>query len=1094
MASATPKSESTPTPPTFSYAMAAKGRATSTANSAMQSSQASASGVSTPAKESNSVSNTPSVSVSGAAGSENGDRNINGATEALSKSDPLGVGVNTDAKPTSQVSTGSISESPNVNAAPSATMPKEEELALNGTADASEQGWEKAGRSREEKPSVEASEGRKPKKSKKQKKDDKEAEKEKEKEKEEVKVPEVPLVPAPPPAVNFWEQRKEAQAAKTKSSPSIPQTANSFGEISTSTSTTKATDPRRKGKGSVEDEKAPQVGKDTALNKGQKKGPDGLIKGKEDSNKRPARGSRAGEEKDKSASSPLPPPVEDSMAWPTPETALEEEKRKLQEEDKVKKDEKDENPSNKPRTKEKWVPVPYTPSVTFNTPLPVRGGRGRGGARVGREGGRTSHVANGATGEKLAGVVAKPAESGEAAEKRGVRSSSLPPNSSRRLANEEDASRDPRKHMATSNAEKAKAGANKNEPVSPTDTGRTSIATQTDKDSQSVQKGQGVSEGQFSTKSGFGDRRNDGSGSSDFKNGSKDQRAEGRAERGRGGYRGRGTHNAFPNGQHVFANGHNTIPPYQGRQNSTPYSPPPQGPFSHQYTQAPPRTRGSSRSQSIPNVAMYPRGGYANGNQQMAPLQTMYDYVPMQPMSALPYTSFTDSQSVTLLSMVKMQLEYYFSIDNLCKDVYLRKHMDSQGFVFLHFVAEFKRIQSLTRDIDMLRYACQQSTEIEIAKGEDGVDRIRRRDGWDQWVMPSEEREESMKHNDGPTTLIRDNHGPPSHMGQVMMPGQEMGSPAFSPGGNDFMRYGNGAVQAPLANGNGNGNQYHEDTPLSAAVPNFTPGLLPLNGNTVPSPDPLASETTFTDEQVENLNLVFSQASRKTSDQKPVKHPYHHSSSRTFSNGSIDGRSINEELYEERQGRPLVNGSHPQESSTEGDRRTLSPNSSYSNAPTVMWVKDQRRQAAISESNTTEKYTTFRERAIRVRETTQPGETHTDMKLLYEFWAHFLCRNFNPSMYYEFRRLALEDNNNNASIGMEQLILYYDETLNNKKKTINEVLAGHYVDVVKGDDSPTQRSAFSKLRTSWRNGALDLKSRKKIDNLLDAHLKELLEQ
>ncbi|QSZ30380.1 hypothetical protein DSL72_004903 [Monilinia vaccinii-corymbosi] len=1086
MASLPPKSEGTPTPPIFSYAMAAKGRATSTANSAMQSSQASASGVSTPAKESNSVSNTPSASVYGAAASENGDKNINGATEFLSKGDALGAGVKADIKSTSQIE----SESPSVGAASNAAVPKEEdELTLDGTAEASDQGWEKAGRSREEKHSAaaETSEGRKPKKSKKQKKDDKEAEKEKEK--EGVKIPEIPLVSAPPPAVNFWEQRKEAQAAKSKPGPSLFQIANSRAETLTSSPATKTADSRRKGKSSPEDDKASQTIKDTASNKAQKKGPDGLTKGKDDSNKRPARGNRVSDDKDKSTSSPLPPPVEDSMAWPTPETALEEEKRKLHEEDKVKKEEKDENASNKPRTKEKWVPVPYTPSVTFNTPLPVRGARGRGGARVGREGGRTSHVPNGATGEKLG--AAKAAESGEATEKRGVRSSSLPPNSSKRIAHDDDVNRDSRKAVATSNAEKAKGGPSKNEAVSPIDTGRASSATQTDKDTQNSQKGQSAGEGQFPARSCFNDRRNDGTGSSDFKNGSKDQRerAEGRSERGRGGFRGRGSHSTFPNGQHAFAHGHNAIPTYQGRQNSTPYSPPPQGPFSHQYTQAPPRGRGSSRSQSIPNVAMYPRGGYANGNPQIAPLQAMYDYVPMQPMSALPYGSFADSQSVTLLSMVKMQLEYYFSIDNLCKDVYLRKHMDSQGFVFLHFVAEFKRIQSLTRDIELLRFACQQSTEIEIVKGEDGVDRIRRRDGWDQWVMPSEEREESMKNNDGPTTLIRDNHAPLS----MMIPGQELGSPVFSPGGSDYVRYGNGAVQAPLANGHGN--HYHEDTPLSAAVPNFTPGLLPLNGSAVPTPDPLASETTFTDEQVENLNLVFSQASHKTSDQRPARHPYHHSSSRTFSNGSIDGRSVHEGLFEERQGRSLVNGSHPQESFSESDPRAASPNSNYSsNAPTVMWVKDQRRQAAISESNTTEKYTVFRERAIRVRESSQPGETHTDMKLLYEFWAHFLCRNFNPSMYYEFRRLALEDDHNNASIGMEQLILYYDETLNNKKKTINEVLAGHYVEVVKGDDSPTQRSAFSKLRASWRNGALDLKSRKKIDNLLDAKLKEKLEQ
>lgn len=907
MASATPKSEGTPTPPTFSYAMAAKGRVTSTtASSAMQSSHASASGVSTPAQESNSVSNTPAASVSGAAGSENGDRNINGATEALNKSDTVGAPAITDATPISQVGSGSTPESLSRGPASTTMIPKEDELALDGTAGASEQGWEKAGRSREERPSAETNEARKPKKSKKQKKDDKEAEKEKEKEKEEVKVPEVPLVPAPPPAVNFWEQRKEAQAAKTKSSTSIPQTANSFSDISTSSPASKATDSRRKGKSSVEDEKVSQSSKDAASNKGQKKGTDGVAKGKEDSSKRPARGNRGSDEKDKSASS-LPPPVEDSMAWPTPEIALEEEKRKLQEEDKVKKEEKDENPSNKPRTKEKWVPVPYTPSVTFNTPLPVRGGRGRGGARAGREGGRTSHVANVVSGERLPGGVAKP-DSSEATEKRGPRSSSLPPNSSKGLPNDDDS-----KAMPTPNAEKAKGGAKMNEDVSPIGTGRTSFAAQTDKDNQSNQKGQANGEGHISSRSGLGDRRNDGSASADFKNGSKDQRekVEGRSERGRGGFRGRGSHNTFPNSQHVFANGHNAIPAFQGRQNSTPYSPP-QGPFSHQYTQAPPRGRGSSRSQSIPNVAMYPRGGYANGNQQMAPIQTMYDYVPMQPMSTSPYATYTDPQSNTLLMMLKMQLEYYFSIDNLCKDVFLRKHMDSQGFVFLHFVAEFKRIQSLTRDIEILRYACQLSTDVEIVKGEDGIDRIRRRDGWEQWVMSSEERAESMKNNEGPTTLIRDNHGIPSHMAQMMMPGQEIGSPSFSPGGNDFTRYGNGTAQALLANGNGN--HYHEETSLSAAVPNFTPGLLPLNGNTVPSPDPLASETTFTDEQVENLNLVFSQASHKASDQKRAKHPYHNSSSRTFSNGSIDdGRSINEELCEERQGRPLVNGSHPQE-------------------------------------------------------------------------------------------------------------------------------------------------------------------------------------
>lgn len=83
--------------------------------------------------------------------------------------------------------------------------------------------------------------------------------------------------------------------------------------------------------------------------------------------------------------------------WPTPETALEEEKRKAQE--RPEKEEKDEPASNKSRPKEKWIPVPFVPSVNFATLIPPRRGRGRGGERGGRESnGRRSYASNGGTG------------------------------------------------------------------------------------------------------------------------------------------------------------------------------------------------------------------------------------------------------------------------------------------------------------------------------------------------------------------------------------------------------------------------------------------------------------------------------------------------------------------------------------------------------------------------------------------------------------------------------------------------------------------------------------------------------------------------
>jgi la-related protein 1 len=158
-----------------------------------------------------------------------------------------------------------------------------------------------------------------------------------------------------------------------------------------------------------------------------------------------------------------------------------------------------------------------------------------------------------------------------------------------------------------------------------------------------------------------------------------------------------------------------------------------------------------------------------------------------------------------------------------------------------------------------------------------------------------------------------------------------------------------------------------------------------------------------------------------------------------------------------------------------------------------MWVKGQRQPAPVSEQNSEELYTTFHSRALRNREASNVGETHPDMKLLYEFWSHFLCRNFNLTMYTEFRRYAYEDVRDNDMTGMKSLISYYDEILNSKKKVIPETLARHYVELVKNEE-PGTRPAFEKLRAAWRNGALDMKSRKKIDNFVDPKLREELER
>jgi la-related protein 1 len=143
-------------------------------------------------------------------------------------------------------------------------------------------------------------------------------------------------------------------------------------------------------------------------------------------------------------------------------------------------------------------------------------------------------------------------------------------------------------------------------------------------------------------------------------------------------------------------------------------------------------------------------------------------------------------------------------------------------------------------------------------------------------------------------------------MGQMVFPGNPTSPPQvhLSPNVTEssFPLQVNGAPVAPAINGNGHSR--YPETPLSANVPVFEP----VNGVS----DPLKDETTFSDDQVAELTLVYQ--SPKGNDNSSSSSPFHNASSRTFSNGSIDGKSIVEELYDSyRQGRTLTNGSRTSE-------------------------------------------------------------------------------------------------------------------------------------------------------------------------------------
>ena len=258
-------------------------------------------------------------------------------------------------------------------------------------------------------------------------------------------------------------------------------------------------------------------------------------------------------------------------------------------------------------------------------------------------------------------------------------------------------------------------------------------------------------------------------------------RRESRAEPRRGAYRGRGNHSGSYQNSHAYTsplpqNGFENPRPANGSESRSRQS-------SQPFVMGTPTSasRNNPRSQSIPVSMMYP-GYYPQMNwaqQGVASLNTdmAYGHPPQMQMqqdvmSAMPYNESLNSYAV--YSMVMTQIEYYFSIDNLCKDLYLRKNMDSQGFVPLSVIANFKRIKTLTGpdfSIESLKFVCQQVKSVEYVHGEDGQDKMRRREGWGDFILPMNERFATAQ-NDGPTIQTQNRHMP--MMAPPMMHGEGM--------------------------------------------------------------------------------------------------------------------------------------------------------------------------------------------------------------------------------------------------------------------------------------------------------------------------------
>jgi len=356
--------------------------------------------------------------------------------------------------------------------------------------------------------------------------------------------------------------------------------------------------------------------------------------------------------------------------------------------------------------------------------------------------------------------------------------------------------------------------------------------------------------------------------------------------------------------------------------------------------------------------------------------------------------------------------------------MYLRKKMDSQGFVPISALVQFQRLKDISNDVTMVLHALLTSTELEVLFNSERGPLVRARHDPTKWVYPMSERDSSAQ-VDGPAQFFYQAHQDALRQMQEFQQAQFQHQVAFQQP--PFMFDGSyGYPSAPSFRG-------HEsevasppaemDPSRSPVSPGFVPENRKLSGEASPFvPNGVPFHPMMNGDSAYNMHAMNNALSAAATDDDDL--------TATISDEDVAKLTI---LVNEPKEKPIVpampvNGvkhkKHPSEEQPTSVTWRL-PNTDNSQSP-----KQNKKSGVIEYS-----YPEFRSKALQTRQHQKAKKNALQMSQLYQFWADFLRSQWVQAMYTDFLQSAVDDANDNRRAGLSKLFTMYEGVLDNKFNT-----------------------------------------------------------